>query len=239
MINELKNHLGETLDFTWHKPHQNSNMLVLVGHGVTGNKDRPWLVALCEALAKKGFHAVRFSFAGNGSSEGRFEDSTITKEVQELGAIIDPLSSYRIAFAGHSMGGAVGVLRAASDPRIQRLISLAGMARTRAFAQREFGSLTPGQDCMWEIPECPLSKAYMEDLSRIDHVLDKASLIKVPWLLVHGTEDDVVPVEDSREMHARAKDSNVLIELKGSDHVFSGNSTREMVDVVVGWLDSQ
>ena len=39
-----------------------------------------------------GIPALRFSFSGNGGSEGRFEDSCITKEVEDLGAVIDALA---------------------------------------------------------------------------------------------------------------------------------------------------
>ena len=41
------------------------------------------------------------------------------------------------------MGGAVGVLAAAQDPRIQFLISLAGMVNTEKFYDAEFGEEKP------------------------------------------------------------------------------------------------
>jgi pimeloyl-ACP methyl ester carboxylesterase len=86
-------------------------------------------------------------------------DSNISKEVEDLGAVLDKLSSSKIGYIGHSMGGAVGVLRAALDPRINFLVSLAGMVHTKAFAEREFGTVTPGQGFMWDDSNCPLSEA--------------------------------------------------------------------------------
>ena len=120
------------------------------GHGVTGNKDRPFVVALAEGLAAAGIHALRFSFAGNGASEGRFADATISKEVEDLGAVLSVLDGYSVCYVGHSMGGAVGVLRTSGDERIRLLVSLAGMVHTRAFAEREFGEEVPDEGCMWE-----------------------------------------------------------------------------------------
>ena len=46
---ELRNHVGEKLDYTLIE-RDNSPYIVIIGHGVTGNKDRPFLVALAESL---------------------------------------------------------------------------------------------------------------------------------------------------------------------------------------------
>ena len=73
-------------------------------------------------------------------------------------------SGYRVIYAGHSMGGAVGVLAAASDERIKLLISLAGMVNTQAFYEREFGEVTPDSGCMWEEASCPLSSPLLRTI---------------------------------------------------------------------------
>ena len=72
-------------------------------------------------------------------------DSCITKEVEDLGSVLDVLGRQPITYMGHSMGAAVGVLRAAMDPRIGALVSLAGMVDTAGFASREFGDQIPDQ----------------------------------------------------------------------------------------------
>lgn len=236
---EIKNKHGERLDYTFHDSAPDSKKIVVIGHGVTGNKDRPFVVALGEGLARAKINALRFSFSGNGASQGQFVESTISKEVEDLGSVLDALSGYRIAYAGHSMGGAVGVLRASQDARIQWLISLAGMVHTEAFAQREFGSVKPGEGFMWDEPSCPLSKAYMDDMAKIRSVVDRAGKIKVPWLLVHGSEDDVVPLQDSRDIFKPAGGNAELVEISGANHVFAGEFTPVMVDKVVEWLRRQ
>lgn len=239
MFNELKNTQGERIDFTYHHGQADAREIVVIGHGVTGNKDRPFVVALAEGFAKAGISAVRFSFSGNGGSGGNFTDSTISKEVEDLGSVLDAIKDRKICYIGHSMGGAVGVLRAAKDPRIQVLVSLAGMVHTKAFAEREFGSVKAGEGFMWDDPNCPLSQKYMEDMAKIGTVLESAPKIKAPWLLVHGTEDDVVPITESQEIFAKANQPKELIELQGANHVFAGEHTRPMVDKVVAWVQAQ
>ncbi len=124
MLGEIRNEHGERLDYTYHKG--SGNRIVVIGHGVTGNKDRPALIALAEGLAEAGISTLRFSFSGNGESEGEFIDSTITKEVSDLGSVFDALGNYKICYVGHSMGGAVGVLRAAVMNVLKYLSRLLG-----------------------------------------------------------------------------------------------------------------
>ena len=239
MVNEIRNKQGERIDFTWHHGQPGTEQVVVIGHGVTGNKDRPFVIALAEGLAKAGVTVLRFSFSGNGASGGKFTESTVSKEVEDLGAVIDAVQDEKICYVGHSMGGAVGVLSAAKDPRIKALISLAGMVHTKAFAEREFGTVKPGEGFMWDDPNCPLSREYMEDMARIGSVLNEAPKIKVPWLLVHGTEDDVVPIQESREIFARANEPKQFVELKGANHVFGGEHTASMVAEVVKWVQAR
>ena len=239
MFGEIKNRHDERLDYTFHASEGESKNIVVLGHGVTGNKDRPFIVALGEGLAAAGVPTLRFSFSGNGASEGKFTDSTISKEVDDLGAVLDVLEDYAVCYVGHSMGGAVGVLRTSTDSRIQLLVSLAGMVHTKAFAQREFGDVTPDEGFMWDEPDCPLSQAYMDDLTQIDTVVDHSPQIAVPWLLVHGDEDDVVPIEDSHDILAKANSQAELVTLEGANHVFSDESTPVMVEKVIAWIKMQ
>jgi uncharacterized protein len=239
MLNEIRNAQGERIDYTYHHGRPDGRDIVLIGHGVTGNKDRPFVVALSEGLAKAGITALRFSFSGNGASAGKFTQSTITKEVEDLGAVIDTVQDKNICYIGHSMGGAVGVLRAAKDARIKALVSLAGMVHTKAFAEREFGMVKPGEGFMWDDPNCPLSQEYMDDMARIGSVLNEAPKVNVPWLLIHGSEDDVVPIQESRDIFARANEPKQLIELKGANHVFAGEHTAPMVAEVVKWVKAR
>ena len=239
MFGNIKNASGENLDYTFHAGNKSSQHIVVLGHGVTGNKDRPFLVELADNLSNAGIPTIRFSFSGNGNSDGEFTQSTISKEIGDLASVLDVLDNHTICYVGHSMGGAVGVLSASQDNRIKLLVSLAGMVGTKAFAQKEFGDVTPDKGFMWDEPTCPLSQAYMDDLTQIDTVVDCASKISVPWLLVHGTEDDVVPIEDSQKIYAQANEPKELFTIEDANHVFSDDSLNPMVEKVVDWIRDQ
>jgi len=238
----IRNSAGERLDYTFHPGADLDGPVVVIGHGVTAHKDRPFLVALAEGLSRAGIAALRISFSGNGASEGRFEDSNISKEVEDLGAVLDALPGRALAYAGHSMGGAVGVLRAARDPRIRALVSLAAIVHTRTFLDRAFGDLTPGAGLMLGKPGCVLSQAYVDDLrgiGTIGSVIDHAGEITVPWLFVHGTRDALVPIDDTHDAYARTRAPKERVVLDGADHTFEPGLTPRMVEAVTRWCRAQ
>ena len=234
---QIQNLQGERLDFAFHGSTK-LGTLVILGHGLTGNKDRPLLVAVAEGLAAKGWPCLRISFSGNGDSEGEFGESTITKEIGDLCAVLATVpQEKRIAYIGHSMGAAVGVLTAPRRMDIQALVSLAGMTHSADFVEREFGDVVPGKGCMWDNEECPLSEAYVEDLKSIGDTLGAASQINQPWLLIHGTADDVIPLKDCRDAFHVANCRKELLEIPDAGHVFDEESYARIVEAVDAFLD--
>ncbi len=236
---EILNPSGERLDHVFTPaldPGEDSERkFVIVGHGVTSHHDRPYLVHLCDALAVVGIASIRFSFAGNGQSGGRFADCCISKEVADLGAVIDAVGEGRIGYIGHSMGGAVGVMRAAEDDRLRALVSLAGMTEVDGFMQRHFGHLTPGRDLMLGREHARLSETLLNDAQKIQTTLPQARRISIPWLLVHGTQDELVPLEDSVRCAQACRGKAQLAPIESADHCFTGRLD-EVGNLVVPWL---
>ncbi len=222
----IKNQAGETIDHTLH-PGTNKDTLLLLAHGVTGDKDREFMVELASLLSEQGWPTLRFSFTGNGHSEGRFEDSTISKGSSDLRAMLDHLEAQypntTFIYIGYSMGAAIGTLTAAKDKRLQVLVSLAGMVHTQIFCHTEFGDVTPDEGCMWDDRSKPLSSAFVQDLTQISNTLTAAESIQQPWLLIHGSEDDVVLPTDSSELYAQLTGPKKHQVIPGTDHSFQGH----------------
>jgi uncharacterized protein len=232
----MTNGFDETIDTSFH-PGLRGDVLVILGHGVTGNKDRPLLVAIAEGLSDRGWPCLRISYSGNGESGGRFEDSNITKEIGDLSSVIDNVPpETKVVYIGHSMGGAVGVLSAAQDPRIVLLVTIAGLAHTADFVKREFGDVVPGEGCMWDEPEHPLSQAYVDDLTSLGDTLTAAASVTQPWLLIHGTADDVVPFQDGLDAYEKANSVKQWLAVPGAGHSFDETTYPLLIDTINVWL---
>ncbi len=235
---QIRNKHGEKIDYAMHEVDGVDDKMVILGHGVTGDMNREIMVELANMLASKGWPTMRISFSGNGNSEGKFTDSNISKECDDLVAIMDQAKgSRKIAYIGYSMGGAVGALTAAKDDRISVLISLAGMVRTKVFAETEFGTVVPDHGFMWEDKANPLSQTFMDDLVQIDTVIPAVKDIRLPWLLIHGSDDDVVLPDDSVHLfnHLRGKKKHVVID--GTDHSFVGH-WELLAEEIDSWLET-
>ncbi len=235
---EFTNRHGEKLETTFHPGSKEGRLLVLA-HGVTGNKDRPLLVAVAEGLAAKGWPVLRMSFSGNGGSQGKFEEATVSKECDDLRDVLELLpEELKVAYCGHSMGGAVGVMTAAEESRIEVLISLAGMVRTEDFCEREFSDVPPDEGDMWDEPGCPLSQEFVDDMSSIGDLFAEVGSLSVPYLMIHGTADEVVLPEDSEDALATADEPKKLVWIEGAGHTFDDESYPQVIEAIDRWLET-
>lgn len=231
----IRNRHGEILDHAFHEA-ERKGVLVVIAHGLTGEKDRPLSIGLAEGLQQRGWPSVRLSYSGNGKSEGKFTDSTISKEVDDLHSLLDQVKGTdKIVYIGHSMGGAVGALATAKDDRINVLVSLAGMVNTKKFCEAEFGEVVPDEGCMWDEEEFPLSQNFVTDLTQIENTLTAARDVRSPWLIIHGDQDDVVLPQDSEDLFLTLRGKKKQLVFEGADHSFEGYYDR-LVDEIDAWL---
>lgn len=231
------NKQGEKLETAFHQGNKEGT-LIIIGHGVTGNMDRFTSVGLAEGLSAKGWNCLRLSFSGNGGSEGRFQEATISKEVEDLKAVLEQVGDgVKISYIGHSMGGAVGVKTAAEDSRIHALVNMAGMVRTEKFCEVEFGEITPGEGNMWDEEGCPLSQAFVDDLQEIGDLFSELKSLRVPILFLHGTADDVVLPADSTDGYDAVSSEKKLVLQEGEEHTFSEKGMETSVQEVDSWLN--
>ncbi|MDG2167778.1 MAG: prolyl oligopeptidase family serine peptidase, partial [Opitutales bacterium] len=61
--------------------------------------------------------------------------------------------------------------------------------------------------------------------------------VEVPWLLVHGTADDVVIPQDSETVKRLKGDSVDILSVEGADHSFNEPTHKAvLVEAVVSWF---
>ncbi len=94
-----------------------------------GRMDNTIVVAVCRALAARGWVALRFNFRGTGRSAGSFDEGR--GEMDDVAGAVDFLCAQaevdagRLAVVGYSFGAGVGLRHAARDPRVGQLVGIA------------------------------------------------------------------------------------------------------------------
>jgi uncharacterized protein len=220
---------------------------VVVCHGFKGFMEWGFFPYLAALLADRGFVVVRFNLAGAGQLPGEdrvsdpeaFRANTHGRELDDLlavlaatGEAIAPgrVDRERLGLFGHSRGGGNAVLAAARSPWRERVRALVTWAAVAGFDR-----YSPEQKEAWrragEFPvvnartgqRLALGLGLLEDLeARRDEldVLAAAAGRRAPWLLVHGEEDESVPVAEAGRLAAAAAGQFELLRIPGASHTF-------------------
>ncbi len=242
--------------------------VVVLCHGFKGFKDWGFFPALARAIAHRGHAVLSFNFSRSGigadgvdfSALDRFAENTHSRNVDEIRMVLDavitgrlfPRPPRQIGLFGHSRGGGEAVLAAAEDSRVNALVTWAAIASVERW--------TPAQRATWERGETvyiansrtgqqmPMGPGYWHDLVEQRERLDirrAAAAVRVPWLIVHGAEDESVQADDARVLHAAASENSELKMIEGAGHTlgavhpYAGTTSqlREATTATADWFD--
>lgn len=193
--------------------------VAVVCHGHRGSKAD--MLGVSAALWRAGHSVLLFDFRGNGDSADG-PQSLAHYEQQDLRAALD-LAAARcpeaeIDVLGFSMGAAVSILVAAHDQRVARVVAdspFADMKGVIAYAAQQLKIPTLGTIAVVDQAN-RLRYGYrfadVEPLSVVDQIAPR------PLLIIHGTEDTVIPVDHARQLAAAAGDNCTLDIVDGVDH---------------------
>ncbi|HIH14318.1 MAG TPA: alpha/beta fold hydrolase [Nanoarchaeota archaeon] len=187
-------------------------------------------------FAKKGYRVLTFDFRGRGESEGDFSETTLTTNINDLNAAIDFLNS-NVVLIGASFGGTASICIAAKNKRVKCLITMAAPHNLDAWlggnrlAEAKKNGYSIGAES-WQ----KYSLALFVN-AREYKVIEKAKMIKVPWLIIHGNKDKSIPVQQARDFYREAKCTKELQIVKGADHGFNTDEADEVLFLLLrGWL---
>jgi putative redox protein len=199
---------------------------------------------LAARLTALGYAALRFDFSYVGESEGRFEDLTISGEVEDLGGAVDFLSARGFAefgLVGSSLGGTVAVLFAESEPRVRALVTIAAVALPLGIVER----MDPAAVATWRRTGVrdegagPLRRDFLDDLERVD-VIGAARRLAAATLVTHGEADQVVPVADAYALFAALPEPKALAITPACDHRYSDPAHLDaLIDRSLDWMTSR
>jgi uncharacterized protein len=180
---------------------------IVLSHGYGGIQDE--LLPVVSTLHRASFNVVTYDMRGCGETQG--EITLGAREQKDLRSVIDFAASRpdvdpeRIGALGFSMGGATTILAAAEDPRIKAVVADSAWSDVRHWVKPRLSDLFLRPT--WHFS--PLSLKMIElrtgiRLRRLRPVEVIGRLSPRPILIIHGTDDDVVPPGDSELNRAAA-----------------------------------
>ena len=220
-----------------HRPGQDGLLpLVLLPHGGPQSRDNLDFDAQAEFLANRRYAVLQVNFRGSDGYGQAFRLAGLQRwglEMQDdlsdavAWAVAQGIAdARRVCIVGASYGGYAALMGAVKTPLLYRCaVSFAGVSDLQdlvAHQAQYVGGLAAAERQIGR---------YWGDRERLRTTSPalQAERIQAPVLLVHGTADRSVPVEQSQDMAKalkRAGKRHEYIELKDGDHFLSRNSHR-------------
>ncbi|MNQ41635.1 Prolyl tripeptidyl peptidase precursor [compost metagenome] len=218
--------------------------LVVLAHGGPASRDVAGFDWWAQALASRGYAVLQANFRGStgygrafleaGYDEwGRKMQTDLSDGVRWLAAegIVDPA---RVCIVGGSYGGYAAMAGLTLDKSVYRCgVSINGVSDLRRMINRAAWreGRSNGQTVRYWNRFMGAARSNDRALDALSPAL-LADQVESPLLLIHGKDDTVVPIEQSRVMAEalrRAGKPVELVELPGEDHWLSRADTRQQM----------
>ena len=181
-------------------------------HGVADNRGSS--VGVVQRFTPRGFDVVAYDSRRHGQSPGEVCTYGFV-EKRDLRRVIDGLSTGAVVLIGTSLGAAVALQEAASDPRVATVVAAESFSDLRTVATER---------APWYLPGPVIRKAFIVAEQRgrflVDAVrpLQAARTITAPVLLIHGAEDKETPPAHSQRIFEALTGPRRLMLVPGAGH---------------------
>lgn len=196
-------------------------------HGFRSHADGDKARALAAHAQRRGYAWARFDLSGHGESDGDFCDFRISALRDDVLALMNALAR-PVVLVGSSMGAWLAVLATVLQP--QQVRGLVLIAPGFDFLATVYANLSDEEQARWQRHGChrfgsawepfpyALPFAALAD-ARALHVLERPLALPCPLHIVHGRDDEVVPVNVSeRFLKLTAAPAKTLEIIEGGDH---------------------
>jgi len=256
-----------TLDATFYRPVGAGKVpAVMLAHGFGGSKRSQ--AGAARTLARQGYAVLTWSARGFGRSEGRIALNSPDYEVKDTRQLIDWLARRpevrldgqgdpRVGLAGPSYGGAISLLTAAYDGRVDAIVpSITWHDLSRSlmpdgvFKKLWAGLFFTGQSdgstaCGRFLPSiCAMYQEVARTGRPTEEAVDllrasspaTAPPVRAPMLLIQGQSDSLFPLEEA-DRNARAAQGPVSVVWYQGGHDGGDPETERLTGLTAAWFD--
>ena len=233
------------LDFGYKISHA-KKPIVIFAHGFKGFKDWGSFNRVMECFIDSGFAFLKFNFSHNGGTVDQpidfpdldaFGNNNFTKELADLKTVVDwvekneneEIDANQIYLIGHSRGGGVSIVASSEDKRIKKLVTWAAVADLiNRYSDQQMidwekegvllipnGRTNQNMPLYYQLAEDTLANKNRFDIEQI------AQNITIPCLVIHGADDEVVPLDEAKKINKWVNHSKLYV-VASTNHTFGG-----------------
>lgn len=232
---------------------QGHTHLLILAHGITTNKDEDGIYTrFARRMLAASFDSIRFDFRGHGDSAWKPIDVTACGEILDFMTVYDwaARQGYEgIHLLATSFGASIALLAVQTFDlsAVRSLVMwnpVINYRNTFIEATVEWGKEFFNQKAINELVHRPYTiipetgfrfgpRMTVELL--LLHPEEATKKLRVPFLIVHGGEDTMVPASDARRFWLAAKRRGQYVEVPGVDHGFE-DQIEFVYSVTENWL---
>ena len=215
----------------------------IFAHCFTCSKNLIAVTHISRGLTSKGIAVLRFDFTGLGESEGEFEDTNFSSNVQDLIVAAEYLEeNYGPAkmLVGHSLGGAAVLMAAAKLKNIEAITTIGAPSdpvHVKHLFQESIDEIKEKGEATVSLGGRPftIKKQFVDDLAEYEKS-DVIKTLKKPLLIMHSPQDDTVDVSNAEKIYTSAMHPKSFISLDGADHLLSKSEDAQYAgEVIAAW----
>ena len=212
------------------EPAKNTSTVIVLCHGFLSNKNSRTNLRLTELLVPQGLSTLGFDWFGMGDSSGEFTDIQVNICQAQLESVIAGIKNrgyQHISLIGSSFGGLLAILVGRGHPELFAIGLKCPVPDLQEMLQLEFGqeglstwkqtntipNVTGGPD------PTPLNFEFYQECSQFNGY-QQAEKIMTPCLIVHGKQDELVPLHQIYQLHESLAGEKKLLLLPEANHHF-------------------
>ncbi|GAA4321838.1 bifunctional alpha/beta hydrolase/OsmC family protein [Pontixanthobacter gangjinensis] len=213
---------------------------VLFAHCFTCNKNFHAPTNISKSLASKGYGVLRFDFTGLGDSEGEFEDTNFSSNVEDLIAAANFLKEEYTPptlMIGHSLGGAATLFASKEIESVKAMVTINSPSNLSHLEKHFESSLEQiEEDGQARVNiggrSFNIKKQFLDNLRDNQ---DGAAFeeIRKALLILHSPQDEIVSINHAEELYKSAWHPKSFISLDGADHMLSNKVDSEYAGTVI------
>ncbi len=247
--------------------------VIIVCHGFKAFKDWGPFPSIGKYFASQGFISIVLNFSHNGIGEEprkfveheKFSKNTISLEIEDIKTLLNEIDGTgfgiscidksSVSIVGHSRGGAVSLIAAKEDKRLQAVAVWSTIDHFNRYTEeqrrrwREKGSVQLHSVSSRKL--FSLTTALLDD---VENNAERLNIVKAveelrkPLLIVHGTADIPAKFEEAERLYDAAdKQLTKFVRLEGAGHMYGAKhpykeesqTMNHVLDITSKWLHNQ